>query len=200
VNNYVAREFVERAEIARKNALRRDKGDQVTKAVDSGIKEGDVVSHGGVKWDVIELHGELGHPVTATIGYEGGKQKRVKFAELRRLATALPVKLLPKKMHVGDMVFWVDDTDSRCGGTVVEVGVTEVVILAREQDSGIGKNWYPTWVDEEGTVLRRAVCPEGMVMNLVEMHRSRIDLVGKLTAGHRVEDSTWRAMQSLHMV
>jgi hypothetical protein len=43
------------------------------------------------------------------------------------------------------------------------------------------------------------VCPEGMEMNLVLVTRNVIDLVGRLNASHRVEDSTWRAMKSLNM-
>jgi hypothetical protein len=154
-----------------------------------------------VQWTIMELHGEIGHPVTATVGsVRGGKKKRVKVGELKRLATAMPVKLLPKDVHIGRIVFWMDDTGCRCGGTVEEIEETELVVLARQQDSGTGKNWLPTWIDGDGMVLRKKDCPQGMGKNLVKVDRSLVELVGDLTVTHRVVDSTWRAMQSLNMV
>ncbi len=201
VDDFVQREFIARDEVARASALRRDKADQKTMAVDLQFEEGDLVSHVGVQWKIKEIHGEIGHPVTATVeSVTGTKTKRVKMGELRRLATAMPVRMLPKDISLGSIVFWKDDTGCRCGGTVEEIRQDDLVVLARQQDAGTGKNWLPTWVDEEGTVLRRKECPGGMEIWLMVVSRSVVDLVGELTETHRVVDSTWRAMQSLNLV
>ena len=201
VDDFVKQEFAGRDEEARKNALRRDKNDQKTKAVDLKITEGDVVSHEGIQWNVEVLHGEIGHPVTATIvSVKGDKQKRVKVKELRRMATALPVKMLPKEMHVDDFVLWKDEDGYRCGGTVEKISDEMLEVLAREQDDGTGKNWFATWIAPDCEVKRRRICPEGMKKNITMVERGFIDVVGELTDKDRVTDATWRAMKSVNAV
>ena len=71
--------------------------------------------------------------------------------------------------------------------------------MARGQDKGVGKNWFPTWMNSDSDIVRLAVCPEGMEKNLVVVERERIELVGELTDKHRVTDRTWRAMKSMNM-
>ena len=75
---------------------------------------------------------------------KGGKQKRVKVTELIRMATALPVKMLPKEMHVNDFVLWKDEDGYRRGGTVEKINDEMLEVLPREQDDGTGKNWFAT--------------------------------------------------------
>ena len=120
------------------------------------------MSHEGIQWNVEALHGEIGHPMTATIvSVEGDKQKRVKAKELRRIAIALPVKMLPKEMHADDFVLWKDEDGYRCGGTVEKINDEMLEVLAREQDDSTGKNWFATWKAPDGEIKRRKICPKG---------------------------------------
>jgi hypothetical protein len=70
-------EFVMRDEVARKNAPRRDKSDQKTKDTEEFIVGG-VMSYQGEKVTIVEPHGEVERPVTATIRTKQGEEKRVK--------------------------------------------------------------------------------------------------------------------------
>ena len=116
------------------------------------------------------------------------------------MATALPVKMLPKEMHVGDFVLWKDEEGYKCGGTVEKMNDEMLEVLAREQDDGTGKNWFATWIAPDGEVKRRKICPEGMKKNITMVERGFIDVVGELTDKDRVTDATWRAMKSVNAV
>ena len=75
-------ERVMRDEIARKNALRRDKTALKTTVIRYDFEEGEIVSHAGAKWKITELHGEVGRPVTATmVAVHGDKEKRARVAQ-----------------------------------------------------------------------------------------------------------------------
>ena len=94
VQGFTEFEFVMRDEVARKNALRRDKSDQKTKDTKELIVGG-VMSYQGEKVTIMEPHGEVGRPVTATIRTKKDEEKRVKVSELRALAAAMPVHMIP---------------------------------------------------------------------------------------------------------
>ena len=52
------------------------------------------MSHAGAKWKIIELHGEMGRPVTATmVAVHGDKEKRAWIDELAKLAATMPVHI-----------------------------------------------------------------------------------------------------------
>ena len=79
VDELVEYEHHLRDDVARKNALRRDKADQVTQgshAQNFEMNVGDVVSMEGRSCGIAELHGEPGRPVTVTIR-DKGKEWRV---------------------------------------------------------------------------------------------------------------------------
>lgn len=189
-----------RDEVARKNALRRDKQDQTiryTGARALQVAEGDEVSHEGRSAVLKGKHGEPGRPVTATIEVETQKgqpvEKRVRFDELRTPAAAIPVKMLPKEASVGSFVLWMDSEGFLCGGTVVTVGDATLEVWLREQDSGAGKNWYPTWLMEDGSIRRSGVPPSGAERNMGSVEVGLVRLTGQLTEKHRMTDATWRA-------
>jgi hypothetical protein len=185
-----------RDDVSRKNALRRDKDDQVTggsHAVKMKMKIGDQVSFEGRTCEVLELHGEVGHPVTATIR-DRGAERRVKYAEMRIRAAAVPVKMMPIDVSEGSFVLWKDSDGCLSGGTVEEVlPGGQMQVLAREQDAGAGKNWLPTWVGLDGEVIRAKKKPKGMAGNLVVVDLEEIEMAGVLTQTHRMTDATVRA-------
>ena len=71
VQGFTDFEFVMRDEVARKNALRRDKSNQKTKDGDD-LEVGSVWSYQGEKVAIVEPHGEVGRPVTATVRMKDG--------------------------------------------------------------------------------------------------------------------------------
>ena len=108
VKDFTEYELVMRDEVARKNALRRDKSDQQTRDVD--IEEGSVVSYQGKKVEIIALHGEVDRPVTATVRImKNGTEMRVKVCELNEMAAAMPVHMLPTAEGVGQFIMWKDE-------------------------------------------------------------------------------------------
>ena len=85
-------EFSIREEKARANLMRRDKSDRQTNAVDYRIAQGDKVSFAGKHYEVLELHGEKGWPLTATIGStpEDVHRFRVRYELLKIPGAAMP--------------------------------------------------------------------------------------------------------------
>ena len=78
-------------------------------------------------------------------------------------------------------------------------------VHAREEQKltksgGAWKNWYPTWRDIEGNVERKAVCPTGMMMNLMKVDRDAVIVVGRVIGKHRVDDPTWSALKSANLI
>ena len=107
VQGFTEFEFVMRDEVARKNALRRDKSNQKTKDGDD-LEVGSVWSYQGEKVAIVEPHGEVGRPVTATVRMKDGNTKRVKVSELRALAAAMPVHMIPAVVKEGAFVMYRD--------------------------------------------------------------------------------------------
>jgi hypothetical protein len=185
-----------RDDVARKNAMRRDKDDQMTKhglKIRLDMQVGDMVSHEGKKVKIEALHGEPDRPVTATVRTDLGKEKRVRFAELRIPAASVPVKMLPKVIQLGDFVLWHDQDGALRGGTMLSMRDTVFTVWAREQDTGMGKSWLPTWTDKDGLIVRAKAQPFGMEKYTEEVDSGRIELQGGLTETHRVTESTWKA-------
>ena len=192
-------ERVMRDEVARKNALRRDKTAQKTTVVQYNFEEGEIVSHAGAKWKVLEMHGEVGRPVTATIvAIHGGKEKRARVDELTKMAAAMPVHMLPQVCEEGSFVMWFD-ADDGCisGGTIVEKDAGVLTVMRRQQnttqDGEGGKSWLPTWRNGEGDVRVQKKRPDGFEANRTELEIDQVELVGELTMTHRMTDAAWRA-------
>ena len=192
-------ERVMRDEIARKNALRRDKASQKTTVIHYDFEEEEIVSHAGAKWKILELHGEVGRPVTATIvAVQGNKEKRARVDELAKLAAAMPVHMLPQVCEEGSFVMWFDADDGcSSGGTIVDRKAGMLTVVRRQQnttkDGEGGKSWMPTWRNGDGEVLVQKKKPDGFEANKTELEVDQVELVGELTMTHRMTDATWRA-------
>ena len=150
VNDLMDREMVARDDKARSNALRKDKALQKEQDVEHRYEPLQEVSHMGTRWTIAEdgLHGEQGHPVTATlVSADGKKQKRALVTELKPLAVTMPVKMYDKEVNVGHFVMWKDDEGYVCGGTVEEVMERTLLVWCRQQDEGSGRSWRPCWTN-----------------------------------------------------
>jgi hypothetical protein len=192
-----------RDDVARKNALRKDKEDQVTlgsHAQNFEMSVGDMVSMEGRSCKILELHGEPGRPVTATI-LDRGKERRVLKEELRPRAAAMPVKMLPKVVEIGGFVLWKDTEGYLCGGTMIaNLPGNGLEVWAREQDTGMGKSWMPTWKSDAGKVVKAGMKPGGMEKNTVVVDEEVVVLTGELTDTHRMSEQTWRAAVALDLM
>ena len=69
---------------------------------------GSVWSYQGKKVTIVEPHGEVGRPVAATVRMKGGDTQRVKVSELRALAAAMPVHMIPAVVKDGAFVMYRD--------------------------------------------------------------------------------------------
>jgi hypothetical protein len=181
-----------RDQVARKNAMRNDKSLQQTSGMALDLAVGDAVSHAGQRWIVEELRGEPGAPVTVGIARDG-ESRRVRVSEVKPMAAALPVRMLPKQVRVDDFVMWVDAQGYVTGGTVVDVDGPDgnLVVHARQADAGAGKSWVPLWFrGEDREIVRSKRCPPGGSAELVEVLPMEIRVVGQLTGTHRMEGAT----------
>jgi hypothetical protein len=139
-----------RDEIARKNALRRDKGNRQTNAMDFRFSEGDEVSYDGTKYRVKELYGPSERPVTALVEDGKGALRKVRYHLLKGLGAAVPVRMLPKTgVEKGKFVMWMEESEVR-GGCVIEIRTGEITVHAYEGNSGTGVSWIPLWEDADG--------------------------------------------------
>ena len=138
VKDFTEYELVMRDEVARKNALRRDKSNQQTRDVD--IKEGNVMSYQGKKVEIMALHGEVDRPVTATVSImKNGTEMRVKVCELSEMAAAMPMYMLPATDKMGQFIMWKAEEGVVCGGiiTAVDTEKNELQVHWRQQDEGV---------------------------------------------------------------
>ena len=95
--------------------LRRDKADQKTKDVEE-FSVGGVMSYQGQKVTIVKPHGEVGRPVTTTVRTNTGEGKRVKVSELRALAAAMPVHMIPAVVKARAFVVYKDSEDGTITG------------------------------------------------------------------------------------
>jgi hypothetical protein len=164
------------------------------------MEVGDMVSMEGRSCEILEMHGEPGKPVTVTI-LDKGQERRVLKGELRPRAAAMPVKMLPKGVEVGSFVMWKDMEGYLCGGTMVErLPGNGLEVWAREQDTGMGRSWLPTWRNTAGKVMKAGKKPSGMEKNTVVVDEEAIELKGEITDTNRMSEQTWRAAVALGLM
>jgi hypothetical protein len=203
VQGFTEFEFVMRDEVARKNALRRDKSNQKTKDGDY-LEVGSVWSYQGEKVAIVEPHGEVGRPVTATVRMKDGNTKRVKVSELRALAAAMPVHMIPAVVKEGAFVMYRDKEEgTMTGGTIMKGSEESEVMMVhrREQDRGKGKSWMPSWQDATTAhVCTGKKCPQGYCEHTDKIERGLILMAGELTMTHRMTDATYRRALSLQLI
>ena len=203
VQGFTEFEFVMRDEVARKNALRRDKSNQKTKDEDE-LNVGSVWSYQGKKVTIVEPHGEVGRPVTATVRMKEGGTQRVKVSELRALAAAMPVHMIPAVVKDGAFVMYRDSEEGTMTGGTIMAGSEDsdvMVVHRREQDKGKGKSWMPSWQDAKTAHVHTGKkCPQGYCEHTDKVEKGLILMAGELTMTHRMTDATYRRALSLQLI
>jgi hypothetical protein len=94
---------------------------------------------------------------------------------------------------VDDFVMWIDPQGYVTGGTVVDADGPDgnLVVHARQADSGAGKSWVPLWFrGQDREIVRSKRCPPGGSAELVEVLPVEVRVVGRLTETHRMEEAT----------
>jgi hypothetical protein len=199
-------EFSIREEKARANLMRRDKSDRQTNAVDYRIAQGDKVSFAGKHYEVLELHGEKGWPVTATIGStpEDVHRFRVRYELLKIPGAAMPTKMLPrmKELLEGAFVMW-KETKEVYGGVIQAVGQEggmHRVHLYEGNESGA--SWLPLWVcdDDPAIITRGKKGAEGSSALVQEVLTGRILMDGEISDTFRLVKDTMLRAKALNLM
>ena len=198
-------EFSVREERARTNVMRRDKSDRQTNAVDYRIAVGDSVSFAGKAYKVVELHGEQGYPVTATLGNDAGKEKRirVRYELLKTQAAALPTKMLPREVisvKTGEFVLWKDENGAVMAGRTEEETDARHWTVHVYEGNDTAVSWLPLWKDAKGDIYRSKVGPTGCVPMTEAIETAGIIMMGELTATYRMTANTTKRAQALNLV
>lgn len=199
-------EFSIREEKARANLMRRDKSDRQTNAVDYRIAQGDKVSFAGKHYEVLELHGEKGWPVTATIGSapEDVHRFRVRYELLKIPGAAMPTKMLPrmKELLEGAFVMW-KETKEVYGGVIQAVGHGDGmhrVHLYEGNESGT--SWLPLWVcnDDPAIITRGKKRAEGSSAMVQEVLTEKILMDGEISDTFRLAKETMLRAKALNLM
>ena len=96
---------------------------------------GGVISYQGQKVTIVEPHGEVGRPVTATVRTKKREEKGVKVSELRALAAAMPVHMIPAVVKKGAFIMYKDKEDGTMNGKkimAVSGGSGELTVQRKE--------------------------------------------------------------------
>ena len=72
-------------------------------------------------------------------------------------------------------------------------------VWSRQQDSGKGKSWLPTWRKGEH-VLPKGKQPGGYEENVQGVMVSAVQMAGDLTMTNRMTDQTYRKAVSLNLM
>ena len=89
----------------------------------------------------------------------------MKVSELRALAAAMPVHMIPAVVKAGAFIMYKDSEDgTMTGGTIMAVSEDsgELTVQRREQDKCMGKSWMPSWQDTKTAHVHTGKkCPQG---------------------------------------
>ena len=152
----------------------------------------------------VEPHGEVKRPVTATVRKNTGEKKGVNVNELRALAAAMPVHMIPAEAKKGAFIMYKHSEDgTMTGGEIMAVSEDsgELTVPRREQDRGMGKSWMPSWQDTKAARLQTGKkCPQGYSEHTDKTQGGPVLMTGELTMTHRMMDATYRRAISLQLM
>ena len=98
---------------------------------------GDVWSYQGKKVTIVEPHGEVGRLVTVAARTKEGRTERVTVSELRALAAAMPMRMIPTVVKVGAFIIYRDKEEGiTTEGTIMAVSEASdelVVHMSKER-------------------------------------------------------------------
>ena len=139
--------------------------------------------------------------MTATLETADGKSKRVRFDELRPLATPRPVKYISegKQAVAGELVFF--DTDEGINaGLVLAVKGGKMTVQRMDPNDSV-RVWLPLWksIDDE-TLIRKRKQPSGAEPLTMTVHQKDVLLTGKISATGHLADETRKALKAMMLV
>jgi hypothetical protein len=179
-----------RDEEARDNVAKRLANQPHSGYTQFELKVDDKVSHKGKAYTLKEKTGYGSKTVTATLEDDSGKTKRVRFDELRPVATPRPTKYNTERSQAipGELVFF-DTEDGVTAGQIVGTA-GEVITVQRMESNDSARVWLPLWrtVDEQ-TIIRKRKQPVGAEPLLMTVRRADVLLTGGVsTTGHLTQD------------
>ena len=189
-----------RDEVARKNAMRRDKADQQTNKTSFDLRVGDKVSYEGVAWTLTKVTGDGGRAITAELTGRNGMIRKARYDYLKPVAAQRPVRQMNKTLDVkvGAFVLWKDDQGFVMGGVVVACEDSMLSVQVYEgNDTAV--SWLPIWEKEErGETLlfRRKQLKDGEAAHLAQVKESAVCVSGGITETHRLEASTMKSARA----
>ena len=162
------------------------------------LKVDDKVSHKGKAYTLKEKTGYGAKTVTATIEAADGKLKRVRFDELRPVATPRPTKYISdgRTAAIGELVFF--DTDEGIMAGVVVTVKGDRFVLHRMEANESARVWLPLWktVDAQ-TIVRKRKQPPGSEQLLMNVMQRDVVLTGALSDTGHLSDSTRKALKAM---
>jgi hypothetical protein len=162
------------------------------------LKVDDKVSHKGKAYTLKEKTGYGTKTVTATIGASDGKQKRVRFDELRPVATPRPTKYISdgKTADIGELVFF--DTEEGIMAGIVVTAKGDGFVLHQMEANESARVWLPLWktVDSQ-TIVRKKKQPPGAEQLLMNVLQRDVVLTGALSDTGHLSDSTRKALNAM---
>ena len=179
-----------RDEEARDNVAKRLANQPHSGYTQFELKVDDKVSHKGKAYTLMEKTGYGSKTVTATLKDAAGKTKRVRFDELRPVATPRPTKYITEVQLavVGELVFF-DTKDDVTAGRVIHTKGDEITVQRMEPNDS-ARVWLPLWrTIDERTIVRKQKQPVGSEPLLMIVRRADILLTGKISStGHLSAD------------
>ena len=185
-----------RDEIARKNAMRRDKAAQSTNKTAFDLRIGDKVSYEGKAWTLKAVRGDGGRPITAELVDDKGMIRKARYDYLKPVAAQRPVRQInkPQSVSAGAFVMWKDDDGFVIAGVATGC-VDSVITVHLYEGNDTGVSWLPLWI-EDSVVRRRKVKAEGESAHMAQLVETDALVIGKITDTFRLDSSTMKTAKS----
>ena len=162
------------------------------------LKEGDKVSHKGKAYTLTQKTGYGSKTVTGTLTDKAGKVKRVRFDELRPVATPRPAKYISegRRADIGELVFF--DTDEGVTAGKVTAVKGDKLTVQRMESNDTARVWLPLWqtVDEQ-TIIRKKKQPAGAEQLLMTVKQTDVLLTGEVSETGHLADKTRKALKAM---
>ncbi len=181
---------------ARDNAYTRDSNESGSRGYNQQFTEGQQLSLGGKKVQVLKLEGWDGSThLVAQVQEQGKEPKRVKCQDLREMCWGRPQWSPSRAMNIdmGDFVF-VSRTgeDFRRAGIIMEIEDMEAVIHEYSTRQNLRTRWLPVW-EQSGDIECRRACKEGWKPAIFTVQLDEVEMAGKIK-GEVLSDDTKRRL------
>ena len=198
-------------DIARRLAMTRDQLSAAQRTHDFGLcvkDEVSLINNTGTndKVTVKELVGwEGAAPATAMVVMADGKEKHVKYSQLRPLVaqkcerSVLAAELVLLAV-VGKLLLYQEDGEGMTFGGIITEVHPDGWIVHDHQPSESGRSWLPSWKKKAKKQLSKKVCPRSHTAVMVQVLTAEATMVGTLLETFFVDDRTFAQMTALGVV